>query len=175
MDKTFAATINYTDKNGDDKSIDCQLKFLSPALRAEIIKFDMLTQLEFKKHQKELSSDQQTIDNRAKLDKYIEELLANDPEISEDELAAKRNIFLTEIVSNLSEDDMKSNMETLIDTYKQNDEYTIKFFQLIVKKAGLSDNDKALICSDHTSDFWQNVDIKGVQIYNQSFRLAYPI
>ena len=175
MNDFFTATVNYTDMGGEDKSIDCKLKFLSPALRSQILKFDLLTQATIRKHQNDTKGETTIPDNRAKLEVFVKELYEKNPDITEDELVARKNAFFAELVGEMSEEQMQANTDHLIETYGINDRFTIEFFQLLVKTTGLSPEDKDLILSNYDSEFWQNVDIRGVQIINESFRLTYPL
>jgi hypothetical protein len=165
-------TLNYYDsQTNEEKSIQFELRFLTPKLRAEIIKYDAQVQLAYKKKQKIIES----IDKTKLVDDFVQKLKKERPDISNEEILKETAMFSQKIITDISEEQVKENTKNMTDVWKHNDEWTIKFFQLIVNKFKLEEEDKKLITSDVNSDFWQNADIGKVAEINDSFRRKYQI
>ena len=149
--------LNYYDKKGERKTIECELRFLTPKLRVEILKFNNESQLAFKKFQKEVSE-------------HVAKLKAERPELSDEELRREAELFTMTLLAGMTDAELRENNEKLQKTWRHNDEWTIRFFKMIVDYSKLSGEAKKLIGSEVDSEFWQNVDIGGIGKINSSFR-----
>jgi hypothetical protein len=167
----------YDSKTNEEKSIQIETRFLTAALRTNIIRHDNEVQMEYKRLQKELglNDENKPDENALKIKGYAEKLKKQNPEIDEQELNRQISQYSLELLNDISEESLKQNSEKLELTYKNNDKWNIKFFQLIVNTEKLEGKDKDLISSKCNSEFWKNTDIEKVAEINVSFRSRYKI
>ncbi|MFN3307240.1 MAG: hypothetical protein ACK42Z_08665 [Candidatus Kapaibacteriota bacterium] len=165
--------------DGDQiKSIPISLKFLTPALRVQIVKHDTASQIAFKKYEKEVlnaESVKKETELQNKLNKKIEQIKKSNPNLSEEEIELEKTKFLLEIIKDISEDELKAREETLIKNWAYNDEWNIRLFQIIVNTSKLTPEQKDLILSQPDSEFWNNVNIGKVVEINRYFRRTYSL
>ncbi|ROL55840.1 hypothetical protein D9V84_10530 [Bacteroidetes/Chlorobi group bacterium Naka2016] len=169
--------LEYYDGDGV-KTIPIHLKFLTPKLRVKIVQHDTASQLAFKKFEKEVLNKEtlkKETEIQNKINKRIEQLKKNNPNLTEEEIEFEKTKFLLEIIKDISEEELKEREETLIKNWTYNDEWNIKLFQIIVDSTKLNEEQKELIFSDPGSEFWINANIGRVVDINRYFRRTYSL
>lgn len=165
--------------DGDEvKSIPITLKFLTPALRVQIVKHDTASQIAFKRFEQEVLSKEalkKETEIQTKINKKIEQIKKNNPNISDEEIELEKTKLLLELIKDITEDELKEREKTLISNWAYNDEWNIKLFQIIVDTSKLDEDQKKKILSEPNSDFWQNANIAKVVEINRYFRRTYSL
>lgn len=175
MNESFE--LEYYDGDGL-KSIPISLKFLTPALRVQIVKHDTASQIAFKKYEKEILNKEalrKETETQKIINKKIEQFKKTNPNPTDEEIELEKTKFLLEVIKDITEEELKEREETLTKNWAYNDEWNIKMFQIIVDATKLDKDQKQLIFSDPGSEFWNNANIGKVVEINRYFRRSYSL
>jgi len=183
--EVMPTTLEYVDsKTNEEKSIDIKLLFLTPRIRSEIVKFDMILQKEsdnLKKEYNELSLVKKNQERQQAILKYRagliekESLKKDEDEIDYSEIDKKVATFILAQKDDVSDQELADTEKYTEKTWDFNYTTGIQFFQMIVNRFQLQEEEKKLILSKPGSPFWQNVDIKKVTEFNQFFRRHFKV
>ncbi len=169
-------SLNYYDNNGDTKTMELRLKFLTPLLRTRIINHSLNSQKALKElHEKtkDMITDHSGWDTEVA--DYMESQVELNPDITDEELASKKELFLSEKLAGISDEEYESNAKVEEMSWKFAEESNIRMFKLITDTRKLSEEDKDLYNQAFDGEFWSNVDFNTITETNNTFRSYYKI
>jgi len=146
------AELKYYDKEGEEKSINLEIKFLTPKLRIELMKLDQASLKSMKAQQKKAKELMQELD----ID------LSNPANI---DVAMLQAVDSDKVDFNLVE-------EFSLATWKNHDDNLLSIVRTIINYKKLNADDRMLI---DDNDFINYVDIEGLKEIVNSFRNKYKL
>jgi hypothetical protein len=146
------AELKYYDKEGEEKSINLEIKFLTPKLRIELMKLDQASLKSMKAQQKKAKELMQELD----ID------LSNPANI---DVAMLQAVDSDKVDFNLVE-------EFSLATWKNHDDNLLSIVRTIINYKKLNADDRMLI---DDNDFINYVDIEGLKEIVNSFRSKYKL
>lgn len=164
--------INYIIRD-EEFSFEVELRFPTVELRTKIVRQDLESQKLFKelvKNQKGVVAEEQQIANE-QIQKY---LMAN-PNTSEKETQLLETAMKLNITMKVTDEDLEEAAKNRTSEL----EYTLKslgdMFKIVIKRNKLSKEINDLINSEYKSEFWQNIDLSGIEEVVNSFRTKYKV
>ena len=159
--------------NDEEKVLKVEARPLTTELRIRISNHDVKAQKDYKKFAKSnlnstVAAKDIAISNE--IEKMIAAQLASNPELSAEELQNLRESYYSTAATFYDDEDIEERERLRLAhinffTHKQFD-----LFKLLLRKNKLSEEEQVCIDSDYDSEFWTNIDERGVKLFNSKFR-----
>lgn len=159
--------------NDEEQILKVEPRPLTTELRIKISNFEVKSQKEYKKFAKEnlnsvIAMKDIAISNQ--VEKMVAAQLQSNPNLSSEELQQLRENFYSASVTFYEDEDIEEREKLRVAqsnffTHKQFD-----LFKLLLRKNKLSETEQSYIDSNYDSEFWTNIDERGVKLFNGKFR-----
>ena len=168
--------LQYESENGEVKQIAVEPRFLTPKLRVKIANFNKETQKQFKSLQKEFQEyEEYSKEINQKLVSRMKEAIEENPSMNEKEIEGLQSQLMMLIQADYPQDKAEQMEACSTKMQEYADSVNIKYFQMIVNKSKLKEDQRYLIEETPDSEFWQNADLQGVNDFILRFRDKYKV
>lgn len=154
--------LKYYENNGKPGNIELELRFLTPALRVELIDIETELQKELKKAAKQFNINE----TEERISQETKNMAA---------MGYNSEIMTLKIVDLLSEEDLDIQRDAKKEFIKISEKHEMVFLKHIVEYSSLNNHQKKLWDTEYEGEFWRNTNFYQVAQINKFFRNKYNL